>query len=152
MEENLKNRIILILAILSLIFFLASLGSCANVRRLKAIRDKEMFSRLDLEEKMSKFMQEKQAAEEKLKALTQELDEEKVAYQASKKALLQEQLVNQSLKEELQKVTKLKEALEEDLKEALVSGKQKTKKWNKGDKKQKKFRTKKGMDYPFFYW
>ncbi|MBM3246116.1 MAG: hypothetical protein FJZ13_02175 [Candidatus Omnitrophica bacterium] len=127
MEEGLKNRLILILAILALIFFIATIGSCANAGRLKANRDKEVLSRMDLEEKMSKFSQEKTGIEEKLKGTTQALEEERAAHQATKKALLQEQLVNQSLKEELQKVVKLKEALEEDLKEALVTSKTKSK-------------------------
>lgn len=116
-----KNRLILISALLTLIFFIAAIGSCTNVNRLKSSRDKEMATRLDLEEKMSKFTQEKATTEGKLKSASQELEEEKAAHQAIKKALLQEQLVNQSLKEELQKVVKLKEALEEDLKEALVA-------------------------------
>jgi|SRR3989338_317368 len=128
MEEAIKNRVILILAILTAIFFIGTVGSCSNVGRLKIYRDKEMAQRLEAEEKINKFMQDKSVAEEKLNAAIQELAEEKVAHQASKKALLQEQLVNQSLKEELQKLTKLKEALEEDLKEALVSGKGKLKK------------------------
>jgi chromosome segregation ATPase len=128
MEESIKNRVILILAILTAIFFIGTVGSCSNVSRLKVARDKEMAQRLEVEEKINKFVQEKSAVEEKLSTATQALEEEKAAHQATKKALLQEELVNQSLKEELQKVTKLKEALEEDLKEALVSGKSKLKK------------------------
>ncbi len=123
MEEGFKNRIILILAILTVIFFIGTFGSCNSARRNRVARDREMATRLDLEERMSKFTQDRATIEEKLKSLTQELDEEKAAGEATKKALLQEQLVNQSLKEELQKVTKLKEALEEDLKDALVTGK-----------------------------
>jgi hypothetical protein len=120
MEENLKNRIILILAILSTIFFVGNVSSCTNARRQKSARDKEMVARLDLEEKMNKFTQENQDMETKLNNLLRELEEEKAAHQATKKALVQEQLVNQSLKEELGKIVKLKEALEEDLKEALT--------------------------------
>jgi len=123
MEESLKTRIILILAILSTIFFIGTVSSCSNAYRQKASRDKEMAMRLDLEEKMTKFSQERTTVEEKLNTAAKELEEEKAAHQATKKALVQEQLVNQSLKEELQKVTKLKEALEEDLKEALVASK-----------------------------
>lgn len=123
MEEGIKNRIIFILAILTVIFFIASLNSCSNAYRQKSARDKEMAARLDLEEKTNKFAQEKTIAQEQLNTKDKELEEEKAAHQATKKALVQEQLVNQSLKEELQKVTKLKEALEEDLKEALVKGK-----------------------------
>lgn len=128
MEENIKNRLMIISFILVAIFFAGIIQSCSQVGRLRASRDKEMAARLDLEEKMSKFNQQMQDCEEKIKGLTQQLEEEKVAHQASKKALLQEQLVNQSLKEELQKVVKLKEALEEDLKEALVSDRAKIKK------------------------
>ncbi len=122
MEETIKNRIILVLAILTVIFFIATLNSCSNAYRQKTARDKEMVARLDLEEKMNKSVQGKAAAEENLNTVNKELEEEKAANQATKKALVQEQLVNQSLKEELQKVTKLKEALEEDLKETLVQG------------------------------
>lgn len=123
MEESIKNRVILILSVLSAIFFIGTVGSCGNMGRLRSIRDKEIATRLDLEEKMSKLMQEKLGLEKKLNDLTEGLEAEKAGHQATQKALLQEQLVNQSLKEEIAKVTKLKEALEEDLKEALVTGK-----------------------------
>lgn len=127
MEESVKNRIIVILVVLTAIFFMGTVGSCSNASRLKSSRDQEMAIRLDLEERMSNFTQEKQGYEEQIKGLTQGLEEEKVAHQATKKALLQEQLVNQSLKDELQKMIELKEALEEDLKEALVAVKAKNK-------------------------
>lgn len=123
MEENLKDRVILILGILTAIFFVGTIGSCSNAQRLKRSRDKEMVTRLDLEEKMNKFNQEKSALENKATGTAQQLEEEKNLHEATKKELLQEQLVNQSLNEELQKITKLKEALEEDLKEALIEGK-----------------------------
>ncbi|MDD4899299.1 MAG: hypothetical protein PHT31_01325 [Candidatus Omnitrophica bacterium] len=123
MEESLKNRVIIILAVLAAIFFLGTISSCGNAVRQKRARDKEMATRLDLEEKMSKFNQEKLGLETKITALSQQVEEEKTALETTKKALLQEQLVGQSLKEELQKVTKLKEALEEDLKDALIKGK-----------------------------
>ena len=55
MEETIKNRIIFILAILSVILFIATLNSCSNAYRQKSARDKEMAIRLDLEEKMNKF-------------------------------------------------------------------------------------------------
>jgi hypothetical protein len=123
MDETMKNRIIMILSILTVIFLILSIGSCIDGMRMRNLRDKEITVRLDLEEKMSKFLQEKTTIENKANAQEKELEEEKAAHQATKKALVQEQLVNQSLKEELQKVSKLKEALEEDLKEALVTGK-----------------------------
>ena len=123
MDETLKNRIVIILAILSAVFFFGTLSSCNSAIRQKAARDKEMVARLALEEKTSKYAQEKSALEEKAKAKENEAGELKVALEAAKKALIQDQLVNQSLKEELEKVTKLKETLEEELKQALVDGK-----------------------------
>lgn len=121
LEEAIKNRIILILSILSVILFISTIGSCNNAYRQRSARNKEMVTRLDLEEKMAKFAQGKKAMDDKIKAVEKELEEEKAANETTKKALVQEQLVGQSLKDELAKVTKLKEALEEDLKEALTS-------------------------------
>lgn len=123
MEEAMKNKLIIILAILTCIFFVISLDSCNNSRKHKTVRDKEMATRLDLEERMSKLYQTKSNIDQELKNISKSLEEEKAAHEADKKILLQEQLINQSLKEELQKVIKLKEALEEDLKEALVINK-----------------------------
>ncbi|HTZ11755.1 MAG TPA: hypothetical protein VMD04_05235, partial [Candidatus Margulisiibacteriota bacterium] len=112
MDDAIKNRVILILGILTAILFISNISSCSNAYRQKAARDKEMAQRMDLEEKMSKYTRESAKLEEKASVSIKELEEEKAAHQATKKALVQEQLVNQSLKEELQKVTKLKEALE----------------------------------------
>jgi len=122
MEEGIKNRIIIILAILTAIFFISTVGSCNNAQQQRLNRDKEMATRLDLEEKMGKFTQEKETIEAKLNSATEELEKEKAAHQVTQKALSQEQLMTQSLKEELEKITKLKETLEEDLKEALITG------------------------------
>jgi len=124
MEENIKSRIILILAILTLIFFVGCLKSCGTASRQKQARDKEMASRMDLEEKINKISQEKSTLEEKSQAMEKQLHDLELECQQAKKSLVQEQLVSQSLKEELSKVSRLKDTLEEDLKDALVeSGK-----------------------------
>lgn len=117
MDEVLKNRILIILAALSVVFFFGTLSSCNSAMRQKAARDKEMAARLALEERMSRFSQDKSTLEERAKAKEKEAQELKDALEAAKKALLQGQLVNQSLKEELEKVTKIKDALEENSKE-----------------------------------
>ena len=122
MDEALKNRIVIILAILSVVFFFGTLSSCSTAMRLRSARDKEMVARLALEEKTSKYAQEKSALEEKAKAKENQVEELKVSLEAVKKASVQDQLVSQSLKEELQKVTKLKETLEEELRQALANG------------------------------
>lgn len=119
-----KTRVILILAILTAIFFIGWLSSCINAGRIQTGRHEEIAKRLDAEEKLNKFLQEKPALEEKLNKAEKELEDEKLALETTKKNLEQEQLVNQSLKDELQKVTKLKDTLEDDLKKALVAVKQ----------------------------
>jgi len=106
MEDGLKNRIVIILAVLSAVFFFGTLSSCNSAMRQKAGRDKEMAARLQLEEKMNKFSQERSALEERAKAKEKEAEEVKAALEESKRVLAQEQLVNQSLRDELQKVTK----------------------------------------------
>jgi len=124
-EEALKNRIILALVILLVIFSITTFKSCADASRYKKSTTKEMGTRMDCEEKLNNFTKEKTGLENKLNSLSQQLEESSAALSAAKKALLQEQLVSESLKEEVQKITKLKEALEEDLKNALVKTKTK---------------------------
>ncbi|MFA5092663.1 MAG: hypothetical protein WC543_01785 [Candidatus Omnitrophota bacterium] len=123
MDETLRNRLVLILAVLSVIFFFSTLSSCNSSLRQKSARDKEMAMRLALEERMSKFAQDKSSLEEKAKAKENEAQELKVTLETTKKALVQEQLVNQSLKEDLDKLTKLKDTLEQNLKEASAVAK-----------------------------
>jgi len=123
LNEALKNRIVIILAVLLTIFFFSSLSSCNSAMRIKASRDKEMANRIVLEERMSKFSQDRSSLEEKAKAKEKEAEELKQALDTAHKSLVQEQLINQSLKEELQKITKLKDTLEADLKQAKEEGK-----------------------------
>ena len=122
MEENIKNRVILILAILTIIFLMGAVRSCSTAKKLKMTLielDKEKAVSWDSEQKMNELKKGKAA-------LAKELEDLKSENEATQKALLQEQLVSQSLKEELQKVTKLKETLEDDLKDALVKNKAKS--------------------------
>ena len=123
MEEKLKDKVILVLGIFCLLFFISAVNSCNGSFRQKVARDKEMAARLALEEKTSKYAQDKSALEEKAKAKESQVEELTASLETTKKALIQDQLVNMSLKEELQKVTKLKETLEEELKQALINGK-----------------------------
>ncbi len=123
MDEIIKGRIIIILAVIILILFIFNIGSCVNAYNQNAGRKKEMFWRMDLEEKMSRFTQEKAGFAEKFKAKDKELEEEKASHQAAKNELERERLVSQGLKSELEKANKLKDVLEEDLKRALTAGK-----------------------------
>ncbi|MBI5145503.1 MAG: hypothetical protein HZA27_04910 [Candidatus Omnitrophica bacterium] len=105
MGELIKNKLILILAITTAVFFLGSIGSCNNIRRSRSAYQREMATRLDLEERMSKFTQEKEAAEAKINKLSKDLEAEQSEHQATKKVLMQEQALAKSLKEELGKVS-----------------------------------------------
>jgi len=122
MEEGIKNRVILILVILTVILFIGALNSCSSAQRYRAAHDKEMAARLNLEEKMNKITQEKRTWDEKLEGKDKELEEGKAALETAQQNLEGEVLLRQSLEEELEKVIKLKETLEEDLKDLLVTG------------------------------
>ena len=123
MKGFLKEKPVVVLAILSLVLFVSNIGSCISSYSQHLERKKEMAQRMDTEEKMTKANQDKAALLEKFKVKDKELEDNKTALEATKKALAQEQLVCQSLKEELQKVSKLKEALEDNLKEAIAANK-----------------------------
>jgi hypothetical protein len=123
MEESLKERIILILSISTVIFFIATVSSCSNVIALRKVKDREIDARFTVEAEREKIIKEKSAIEGSLKEAQQSLGQEKASHEEDRKALAQEHLINQSLREELEKISKLKEALEEDLKEALVKDK-----------------------------
>ena len=119
MEEAVKNKTILILSVLCLVFFLISLGSCSSMLQYKRVKDKETASRFDLEEKVNKLIQEKTLYETKMNSVNEEVNKAKATADGAVKALQQEQMVSQSLKYDLDKVTKLNQKLEDDLKEAL---------------------------------
>lgn len=118
-----KNRTIVILAIVVLLFLIFNIGSCVNAYNQNTARKKEMFQRLDLEEKMAKAVQDNAAAAEKIKGLQKQLDEAKANLEEAKKDLTEEKLVSESLKEESQKVTRSKDALEEELKKITATAK-----------------------------
>ncbi len=123
MEDVLKNRIILALSILTVIFVIIGASSCIAARNSKLALDKEKAASWDMEQKANKFTQEKTVLDKKLADLSKDIEAEKTLHESTKKALVQEQMINNSLKEELHKMTKLKEALETDLKEALTAAK-----------------------------
>ena len=114
MEEKIKNRVIIILSILALIFLIASVGSSSNRRKQRDGLQKERAIRLGLEEKVDILTKERAA-------LKLDLDKINPEYEAAKKSLAQEELVNKELKDELQKLNLLKEQLEENLKETLIN-------------------------------
>ncbi len=119
-DEALKNRIILIISILCLIFFFAVVGS--TKKSLKYERDwkAELRKRMELEEQNMDHVKEKVILENNNKQMTDQLVKEKKSHEDTKKSLAKEQLDVKSVKEELGKLNRLKDALEDDLKEALI--------------------------------
>lgn len=105
MEEAIKSRLILILGIVALIFIIGGIGSCASGIRYRSERDKEMYKRLNLEEKGEKLIQEKTELEARLKKTDKELAETKAILEQTQKELQQEQIVSKSLKDELLKIS-----------------------------------------------
>ena len=118
-----KNKLVVILAILTLLLFIFNIGSCVSAYNQNSSRKKEMFQRMELEEKTAKLAQENAVSAAQLQALQKQLDEETSNYQAAKKDLTQEQMIASSLKEDLQKLTKAKDALEEEFKKATLTTK-----------------------------
>lgn len=121
-----KNRVVIILAVVVAILFIFNVGSCVNAYSQNSGRKKEMFQRMELEEKSAKLALDNANASGKIKELQRQLDQEKASNLALKQSLTQEQLVGSSLKEDLQKLTKAKEALEAELKKQLGNKKART--------------------------
>jgi len=123
MEGVIKNRIIAILAIIGIIFFLLWLAASSTASKQKANADSKAALSMELEEKNVKLEKEKAGLAEELKNAQAQSAEEKTSHEATKKTLSQEQVAEQALKVELERLTRLKEALEKDLKEALTGQK-----------------------------
>ena len=118
MDEGLKNRIILVLGVLAIVFFITSINSCQDAAKQKKIVNQEKLGRMELEEKTLNLSNRNSELEQKIAQLQETLNQQNATHQATQQTLTQEIT---RLKEELEKVTKLKDKLEEDLKEALVS-------------------------------
>lgn len=123
MEGVVKNRIIAILAISGIIFFLLWLAASSTASKQKANASSKAALSMELEEKNVKLEKEKAGLADELKNAQAQLTEERAAHEAAKKALSQEQVAEQVLKVELERVMRLKDVLEKDLKEALVGQK-----------------------------
>lgn len=112
MEEGIKNKIILVLIVLTASLLVITVGSCNDSRRQKKVTQEEISTRMDLEAKLGKFTREKANLENSLKACQQAMEEKGKALESTQEALSQERLINKSLKSELEKVRELKETLE----------------------------------------
>ncbi|MFH1397139.1 MAG: hypothetical protein ABIH27_01120 [Candidatus Omnitrophota bacterium] len=120
MEEDIRGKLFPILVLLTLVFLITTIKSCGNIQKQKNMKDKEMYARLEAEEKLQ---DEKKGRDFQLMAKDKELQNEKASHEATKKLLDQERLVSKDLKEGMVKVTQVKEALGEEFKDASVNSK-----------------------------
>lgn len=120
MEEGIKNRIIIILSILVVIFFISTISAKINVRRLNKALQNKSDALFESDKKLDLVLKEKATLEEEKKSLLAQLEANSKEFEQIKKDLQVERLMTKALKDELEKMTRLKEKLEEDLKEALM--------------------------------
>ncbi len=119
MEEIVKNRIMALLGISAVIFFLLFLGANGNLIRQKNNAAQKSARVMDLENEVVTLEKEKSRLSEDQKKSQAQLAEEQASHASTKEKLSQELVAEQALKVELERVTRLKETLEKDLKEAL---------------------------------
>jgi hypothetical protein len=120
MSEDIRGKLFPILVLLALVFLITTIKSCGSIQKQKNMKDKEMYARLEAEEKLQDV---KKGGDIQLLAKNKELQDEKASHEATKKLLDQERSVNKDLKEELDKITKVKEVLEDELKDVLAGSK-----------------------------
>lgn len=123
MDEKIKSRVIILLGVLVLIFFISTVRSCSYSKVQRNNLNEEKSKRWDLEQNVLSLKKEMNSKQEQLDSAVNALEAEKNAHEATSKALEEEKASKENLKKEMEKLTKLKEALEEDLKEALVENK-----------------------------
>lgn len=76
MKENVKRRIILILSLLTIIFFISSINSYQNLARQKKAVDQERHSRMQLEEKMLSLIKRSADLKQRLDQLQERFNQE----------------------------------------------------------------------------
>ncbi|MFH1655357.1 MAG: hypothetical protein ABH954_01955 [Candidatus Omnitrophota bacterium] len=109
MDEQLKDRILIAMVILTVICLILAISSSITAQKNKKSLQREMVLRLDAEEKLTN-----------LTPTVSELENTKTNLEGTTKVLEEQKIINQELRFELEKMKRLKETLEEDLKEALV--------------------------------
>lgn len=106
MEGLLKNKIFLFSVLLNFSFLVLAIASCSEAERQKKLVAKEMYDRLEAEEKSAGAAGERQGLQERIDSLQKQIEEEKASHELTKKALSEEQTVSRAIREELSRVTK----------------------------------------------
>jgi peptidoglycan hydrolase CwlO-like protein len=121
MDERTRERYLLVCIIIGVFSLILAISSGISAQKNKVAFQKEMATRLDIEEQLenSKFVIS--ALEEEIEKLQSQVNVEREARQKLKTELEEEKLVTKALKEEIIKTNRLKETLERNLKEALAT-------------------------------
>ena len=119
MNDKVKGRVVMILSVVALIFFIFWLGTAKELSRQKRLAVDKAALSMELEEKNAKLEKEKADLSKELKDTQVQLTGEKAAHEITKKTLSQEQVAENALKIELERVTRLNEKLENSSKEVL---------------------------------
>ena len=113
MDEQLKDRVLIAMAIITVICLIVAISSSIAVQKNKRSLHREMVLRMDIEEKLINVTP-------KVDVLENELRNTKANLEGATKTIKDLKTINAELRNELEKVNKLKETLEENLKDALV--------------------------------
>lgn len=105
------------LIVVSIILAIGCFSSVNIAYRQKQSRDKEMMARLDIEEKMSTFIQRDKARDEEVAAVKKQLEQERQSHELTKKTLVTEQVAKQTLQEEVLRLATEKMRLQKTLAE-----------------------------------
>jgi len=108
MKEGSKNKIILVLALLTLIFFIFLVSTYQDLAKQKGLTDQEIRIRMNLEEEIMGLLKQNENLEKKVGFLQGQLNVEKLTYQEEIEILNQKIL---ELEGQLQTIGKLKEKL-----------------------------------------
>ncbi len=112
MDEQIKDRLLIALIILSIICLILAINSGLAAQKNKAMAQKELALRLDTEEKF-------EDVKSRFNFLEKKVVEARTAYEKEKKAHSENKDELATLKEDYEKLNILKLKIEEDLKEAL---------------------------------
>lgn len=118
MDENVKDKVILALAVACALLFFGMISSCSKSRQTMIAREKEMSIRFDAQAEVYNMQKEKTALENKLQKAQDAVKSAKSVSDSVQKSLDQEKAINQELRAEIDRLAGLNASLEEQLKNA----------------------------------
>ena len=118
MKPELKDKIIIVLAIFAMVLFIYSLRSCGRSLKQKGVVNQARLQSIELEQRVADLSSINSQLESKINQLQNNLKEQQGNHQAMQQAL------NKAISElriELERITLLNQKLEQDLEETAIS-------------------------------